>query len=71
MWTTIGLTVGGLVLIGGVLWMTYRLAYSKGRSEVRQAIAESESERRQEHAVEAAKPMSREPFTGPGGLFDK
>lgn len=49
-WTQIAILVGLLILVGGVLWFTYRLAYSKGKSEVTQAIAENEAERRAKDA---------------------
>ena len=71
MWTMLGIAGGCLILVGGMLWFTYRLAYRQGKSDTERSLARSEAERRAEHAEMAARPMSREPFTGPGGVFDK
>jgi hypothetical protein len=70
-WTTIAITVAALALLGGLILALVRV-YGRGKvSEVKRDIAQEEAERRREHAEEAAKPMSRTPLTGPGGLFDK
>jgi hypothetical protein len=70
-WTTIALCAAGLILALAVIWGAIWISRKWGQSEVRQAIAEDEAERRAQDAEIASKPMSRSPLTGPGGLFDK
>ena len=62
-WTTIAVLVGALIVIGGGLWFTYRLAYSRGKSEVQRDIALADQERmRRDAEIAAIKPTGKRPL---------
>lgn len=63
MWSTIALYGAALILIGGMIYALIRIYGGKKVAEIRRDIAEDEAERRAEHAVEAAKPMSHSPLS--------
>lgn len=63
MWLTIGVTGGCLILIGGVIWLTFRLAYQKGKNEVKQDIAEDRALEMAIDANIASQPYPKRPLS--------